>query len=176
MCCPTVSLIPGMSRYSLLKDTFGSIWIGGDASLHRYDAQTDWIRALSLPSDELQGFVRNIYRDRQGSIWLGTSHGLVRFDERTGKTKDFLHVDGDAETLSTNQVRAALESADGAFWVATNSSVDLLDRGTGKVSRHLSLRNPQQKLSPPSAIPTCDCWRISRGLFGLPPLATDWHS
>src|SRR5580700_10528313 len=54
VCCPTVSLIPGMSRYSLLKDTSGSIWIGGDASLHQYDAQTDRIRALSLPPDELQ--------------------------------------------------------------------------------------------------------------------------
>src|SRR5271155_1671989 len=58
VCCPTVSLIPGMSRYSLLKDASGKIWIGGDASLHQYDAQTDQIRALRLP-DELQGFVRN---------------------------------------------------------------------------------------------------------------------
>src|SRR5580658_3124471 len=144
VCCPTVSLIPGMSRYSLLKDTSGKIWIGGDASLHQYDAQTDRIRALRLP-EEPQGFVRNIYRDRQGFIWLGTSHGLVRFDERTGETKDFLHADGDAETLSSNQVRATLESGDGAFWVATNSNVDLLDRRTGKVSRRLSLRNPLQK-------------------------------
>ena len=145
VCCPTVSLIPGMSRYSLFKDASGAIWIGGDASLHRYDAQTDRIRTLSLLPDEIQGFVRNIYRDRQGSIWLGTSHGLVRFDEQTGDTKDLLHADGDAQTLSSNQVRATLESRDGIFWVATNSNVDLLDRRTGKVSRHLSLRNPLQK-------------------------------
>jgi signal transduction histidine kinase/ligand-binding sensor domain-containing protein len=89
--------------------------------------------------------VRNIYRYRQVFIWLGTSQGLVRFDERTAETKDFLHADGDAETLSSNQVRAAMESGDGSFWVATNANVDLLDRRTGKVSRHLSLRNPMQK-------------------------------
>lgn len=145
VCCPTVSLIPGMSRYSLFNDASGSIWIGGDASLHQYDAQADRIRALRLAPDELQGFVRNIYRDREGAIWLGTGHGLVRFDDRTGETKDFLQSDGDAETLSSNQVRATLESGDGAFWVATNSNVDLLDRRTGKVSKHLSLRNPLQK-------------------------------
>jgi len=144
-CCPTLSLIPGMSRYSLLKDASGNIWIGGDGSLHQYDSITDRISTLRWPPDELQGFVRNIYQDRQGSIWLGTSHGLVRFDERTGETKEFLHSDGDAETLSSNQVRATLESRDGVFWVATNSSVDLFDRRTGKVFRHLSLPNPLQK-------------------------------
>src|ERR1700678_3199581 len=81
-CCPTLSLIPGMSRYSLLKDTSGNIWIGGDGSLHQYDSLTDRIRTFRLPPDKLQGFVRNIYQDRQGAIWLGTSRGLVRFDER----------------------------------------------------------------------------------------------
>src|SRR5580704_19097025 len=37
-CCPTVSLLPGMSRYSLLNDGSGKIWIGGDESLHQYDS------------------------------------------------------------------------------------------------------------------------------------------
>ena len=42
-------------------------------------------------------------------------------------------------------MRAALESSDGSFWVATNSNIDLLDRRTGTVSRHFSLHNPSQK-------------------------------
>lgn len=78
VCCPTVSLIPGMSRYSLLKDTSGKIWIGGDASLHQYDAQTDRIHALRFRPDELQGFVRNIYRD--GRIWVGAQNSLYTYD------------------------------------------------------------------------------------------------
>jgi ligand-binding sensor domain-containing protein len=40
-CCPTVSLLPGMSRYALLNDGSGKIWIGGDESLHQYDSVTD---------------------------------------------------------------------------------------------------------------------------------------
>src|ERR1700722_14116785 len=64
-CCPTLSLIPGMSRYSLLKDASGKIWIGGDGSLHQYDSLTDRISTFQLPPDKLQGFVRNIYRDQQ---------------------------------------------------------------------------------------------------------------
>jgi signal transduction histidine kinase/ligand-binding sensor domain-containing protein len=144
-CCATVSLLPGMSRYALLKDDSGKIWIGGDESLHQYDSVTDRIRRFQFVPGDLQGFVRNVYRDRQGTIWLATSHGLVRFDQSTGNTKHFLHSDGDAETLGSNQVRSTLESRNGTFWVATNSSLDLLDRRTGKVLKHFSLRNPLQE-------------------------------
>ena len=144
-CCPTLSLIPGMSRYSLFKDGSGKIWIGGDGSVHQYDSLTDRIRRFRFPSEEIQGFVRNIYQDRQGTIWLATSHGLICFDQQTGETKDFLHREGDPDTLSSNQVRSTLESRDGAFWVATNSSVDLFDRLNGTVLKHFSLRNPMQR-------------------------------
>jgi ligand-binding sensor domain-containing protein/signal transduction histidine kinase len=144
-CCPTISLIPGMSRYSLFKDVSGRIWIGGEGSVHQYDSLTDQIRRLRFPTDEIQGFVRNVFQDQQGMIWLATSHGLVRFDEKTGETKDYLHREDDPDALSSNQVRSTLESRDGAFWVATNSTVDLLDRRKGTVLKTFSLRNPMQR-------------------------------
>jgi signal transduction histidine kinase/ligand-binding sensor domain-containing protein len=46
--------------------------------------------------------------------------------------------------LSNNFVRATLETKDGTFWVATNASVDIFDRQTGRVTQHLRLRNPFQ--------------------------------
>jgi ligand-binding sensor domain-containing protein/signal transduction histidine kinase len=144
-CCRTESLNPGTSRYSLLKDGSGKIWIGGDESLHQYDSVIDKIRRIPFRSGEIQGFVRNVYQDRQGMIWLATSHGLVRFDQRSGKTEDYIHRNGAPETLGSNQVRSTLESRDGAFWVATNSSLDLFDRATGKVSKRFFLRNPMQR-------------------------------
>src|SRR5580704_16049907 len=113
-CCPTLSLLPGMSRYSLFKDVSGKIWIGGDGSVHQYDSLTDQIRRFQFPTNEIQGFVRNVYQDRQGMIWFATSHGLIRFDQQTGETKEFFHRDGDPDTLSSNQVRSTLESRDGA--------------------------------------------------------------
>src|SRR5579863_9053727 len=48
-CCPTVSINPGTSRYSLFKDPSGKIWIGGDESLYQYDPFTDQIRSLRFP-------------------------------------------------------------------------------------------------------------------------------
>jgi ligand-binding sensor domain-containing protein/signal transduction histidine kinase len=144
-CCPTLSLLPGMSRYSLFKDVSGKIWIGGDGSVHQYDSLTDQIRRFQFPTNEIQGFVRNVYEDRQEMIWFATSHGLIRLDQKTGETKEFLHRNGDPNTLSSNQVRSTLESRDGAFWVATNFSVDLFDRRKETVLKRFSLRNPMQR-------------------------------
>ena len=143
-CCPTLSLVPGMSRYSLLNDGSGKMWIGGDESLHQYDSATDQIRRFPFHEGLLQGFVRSVYQDREGAVWLATTHGLIRFDAKTGQTETFLHRDGDAATLAANQVRSTVESRDRKFWVATNSTLDLFDRHTGKVIEHLSLRNPLQ--------------------------------
>jgi signal transduction histidine kinase/streptogramin lyase len=47
--------------------------------------------------------------------------------------------------LGSNFVRATLEAKDGTFWVATNTTLDILNRQTGRVTRHFSLRNPLQK-------------------------------
>ena len=41
--------------------------------------------------------------------------------------------------MSSNLVRAAIELQNGTFWVATTKAVDLFDRRTAKVQRHVSM-------------------------------------
>jgi ligand-binding sensor domain-containing protein len=67
-CCPTVSLLSEISRYPLLNDGSGKIWIGGDEPLHQYYSATDQILHFPFPKDVLQGFARNVYRDREKSL------------------------------------------------------------------------------------------------------------
>jgi ligand-binding sensor domain-containing protein/signal transduction histidine kinase len=143
-CCLGVSLLPGMARYALFRDHSGKIWIGADESLYQYDSKTERFSRLPFAPGELQGLVRNVNQDRTGMIWLATSRGLIRYNPANGETAHFLHNDGDSATLSSHQVRATLETKDGTFWVATNVSVDILDRQTGRVTEHLPLRNPLQ--------------------------------
>jgi ligand-binding sensor domain-containing protein len=78
-------------------------------------------------------------------MWLGTSRGLTKYNPSNGEAARFLHNESDSGTLGSNQVRATLEARDGTFWVATSVSLDIFDRHTGKVTQHLSLRNPLQK-------------------------------
>jgi ligand-binding sensor domain-containing protein len=67
---------------------------------------------------------------------------LIRYDPRNGETTRFTHHDNEPASLTTNFVRATLETKEGAFWVATNMSVDLFDRATGTVQEHFPLHNP----------------------------------
>ena len=77
-------------------------------------------------------------------IWLATSRGLTRYNPANGETVRFLHNESDPATFSTNFTRATLETRNGTFWVATNVSVDIFDRQTGKVTAHFLLRKPLQ--------------------------------
>jgi signal transduction histidine kinase/ligand-binding sensor domain-containing protein len=135
-------------RYTLLRDSIGRIWIGAEHSLYTYDSERERFSNIPVDATKLQGIIRSIGQDRAGNIWLSTNRGLTRFNPATGAAERFNHKDGDPTTLSTDYVRATLETADGTFWVATNSSVDMFDRRTGRATLHLSLRNPFQK--PPS--------------------------
>jgi ligand-binding sensor domain-containing protein/signal transduction histidine kinase len=143
-CCLGATLIPGMARFALLKDRSGKIWIGADESLYKYDPETERFSHLPFAPGLLQGLVRNVNQDRAGMIWLSTSRGLIQYNPANGETARFQHNDSESATLSNNFVRATLETKDGTFWVATNASVDIFDRQTGRVTQHLSLRNPLQ--------------------------------
>ena len=129
-------------RYSLFRGRKGAVWIGGDEALYRYDPDTERFQRMQLKHSDLQGLIRNINQDKFGTFWLSASKGLTRYDPENGATTRFSHHDNDPTSLGTNFVRATLETAEGAFWVATNMSVDLFDRVTGKVQEHFPLRNP----------------------------------
>ncbi len=132
-------------RYVLFRDSHGTLWIGAQHSLYKYDSEHERFAYVPLDSAKLQGIIRSIGQDHTGAIWLSTNRGLVRFDPVSGTVDRFAHRDGDPSTISADYVRGTLETKDGTFWVATSSSVDLFDRKTGTATLHFSLRNPLQK-------------------------------
>jgi len=132
-------------RYTLFRDRSGFIWIGASDSVYKYDSVTEQFKMLPIAPDKLQGLVRGINEDSAGIMWLATSRGLTRYNPRNGESARLVHDEADPATLGSNFVRATLEARDGTFWVATNTTVDIFDRKTGRVTHHFSLRNPLQK-------------------------------
>jgi ligand-binding sensor domain-containing protein/signal transduction histidine kinase len=132
-------------RYTVFRDRSRRIWIGAPDSVYKYDPATEQFATLPFAPDKLQGLIRGINEDRAGTMWLATSRGLTRYNPKNGETTRFVHKEGDQATLGSNFVRATLEAKDGTFWVATNTTLDILDRQTGRVTQHFSLRNPLQK-------------------------------
>jgi len=140
--------LSGTSIAALFKDRSGRLWVASDQFLDRYDPVTErFTHYRSDPHDSrlFQGEVNQINQDSAGIIWLATTNGLVGLDPATNQSVKYHHRDGDAASLSGNQVKSTFEEKDGTFWVASTNGLDVFDRPTGRVSARITLQSEGNK-------------------------------
>ena len=113
----------GRQVRALHEDRAGTLWIGTDGGLHRYDRDAGTFAAYthelenprSLSSDQ----VRALHEDRAGTLWIGTSDGLNRFEPETETFGHFRHDETDPASLSSDAVSTLFEDLAGTLWVGT---------------------------------------------------------
>ena len=124
---------------SLLVDHAGTLWVGCDRFLDRFDPATETFkhyRIYTEISNELPTPIERIREDHQGVLWLATEKGLSRFDPTSGRTTRYSHNPDDPSSIAANRINVAAEDREGRLWVASaKAQVDQLDSGTGKVLR-----------------------------------------
>ena len=139
--------LSGATIFALFKDRSGRLWVGSDAFLDMFDPATDKFTHFSGPGTAgIEGTVIDIRQDRRGLIWLASRKGLYRVDPANWQTVHYEHKADDPSTLSSNEIKSTFEEKDGTFWVATEEGLDIFDRNTGKVTRHISLMNGVEPL------------------------------
>ncbi len=123
---------------SLLVDHAGTLWVGCDRFLDRFDPATETFkhyRIYTEISDELPTPIECIREDHQGVLWLATEKGLYRFDPTSGLSKRYSHNPDDPSSIAANRINVAAEDREGRLWVASADGLDQLDSATGKVVR-----------------------------------------
>jgi ligand-binding sensor domain-containing protein len=99
---------------ALLQTGDGTIWIGTARGLNQ------WRNGQMLPAaagEKATDQVLSLATDRDGNLWAGMySTGLVRW--RDGQPRESLRAGADG--LPGNQVRALLQTRDGALWIGTS--------------------------------------------------------
>ena len=139
--------ISGATVYSLFKDRSARLWVGSDAFLDMFDPATDKFTHFSGPGTAgIDSLVLDVRQDRKGMLWVSSYQGLYRVDPTTWQTVHYRHEPDDPSSLSSNLLKSTLEEKDGTFWVVTEKGLDLFDRDTGKVTRHISLMNGVEPL------------------------------
>ncbi len=108
----------------------GSIWVGGNASLSRFDPATEKFERFEHDSTDASsitdGTVWSIFTDSRGVMWVGTTDdnpeagGLNRYDPATKSFKHYQHDPKNPESISTSGVTAIAEDLAGNMWVGTN--------------------------------------------------------
>ena len=70
----------------------------------------------SIPDNE----VRSLCIDKNQNIWVGTDNGLALFNPQTEKFITFKHVEGNNNSLLSNQILDIQQMKDGTLWIGTN--------------------------------------------------------
>ncbi len=134
--------LSGVFISSLFKDRSGSLWIGCDEFLDKFDPVTETFTHYRIDITGAQGEifpVTHISQDHMGILWLSTLRGLYRFDPSTGRIIRYRHDPHNPFSLSSGEIKATGEDKTGTFWVATSEGLDAFDRDTGKVTLHVPL-------------------------------------
>ncbi|WP_308756234.1 ATP-binding protein [uncultured Bacteroides sp.] len=115
--------------HSMLELEDGSILIGGQKGLYRYNPET---HVMDVPyRDMLPRLVRKLYRDSRHRIWVGTYRdGLYCIEN--GKISSYLTTDQDS--IGTSNVRTLLEDGRGELWVSVNGGVGRFNPQDGTLS------------------------------------------
>ncbi len=134
--------LSGVFISSLFKDRSGSLWIGCDEFLDKFDPVTETFTHYRIDTTGRQGEtvpVTNISQDHRGILWLATLRGLYRFDPSSGRIIHYRHDPHNPFSLSNDEIKGTGEDKTGTFWVATSEGLDAFDRDTGRVTLHVPL-------------------------------------
>src|SRR5712675_1611843 len=135
------SSISGSFITALFKDHNGSLWVGCNEFLNKFDSETETFTRYRV------SYVFDINQDAAGTLWLSTPTGLYALDPVNGNIRRYFHDQDEPASLESNDVKSTGEDREGGFWVATSEGLDSFDRRTGKVTLHIPLYEPSYPFS-----------------------------
>lgn len=116
------------------KDRRGLYWIFTQGGVCHYDREKNLLTPTEVLHSEIWRLDRpevyNLLVTGDSLVWIPADpHGLYRYNMNTGVFKNFRHVPGDPESLSSDKVRDIVEDDEGHLWIATyGGGLNLLSR------------------------------------------------
>jgi streptogramin lyase len=133
--------LSGVFISALFKDRDGTLWVGCDRFLNKFEPATETFARYPVP------YVNHISQDTAGTLWLATDSGLYSLDPATGRIRHYSHDPNDPSSLSSNIVKSSGEDKEGRLWVANSDGLDEFDRQTEKVTLHVPVHEPSREMS-----------------------------
>lgn len=135
---------------SVIKDRAGTLWVGCDSVVDKFDPVTETFTHYPIRTDQSTdsaGPVVHMCQDHLGFLWLATPTGLYKLEPLTGKVTRYTHDPSKPTSLSSNFISTMDEDRRGELWVASRGGLDEFDRETGKVKFHIPLDGYRNEFS-----------------------------
>jgi signal transduction histidine kinase/ligand-binding sensor domain-containing protein len=139
----TVSLNSILSFSADLQAPQKRLWLGTRAGAVQFDMENDrFVLSSCYPSDQTSlsnDVVWSLCRDVSGNIWFGTDHGISQFSQYNQRfsTLQRFYAGGKPLSLSTSNVHAMSEDADGRLWIGTwGGGVNMFDPRSLSITTH----------------------------------------
>jgi len=118
---------------SVLKDTDGTIWVGGDSGVQRLIKGTKVLEDIGRKTSNFGGVIA-LYENKKGDIWAASVDGLF---VKAYSEEIFRHYQttGGQMPLKGTGILSMFENAEGKLWLGTHSGLILLDLATGTINR-----------------------------------------
>lgn len=133
-------LLTSKGLFSGTVDTFGSIWIGTDKGIYKFDQSSSGFSHISHSSEKNEHNevnVRALFEDHAGNVWLGTMYNSLRIFDRTSGliTLPFKGFVPTKSVTGESVVNAILEDAFGNYWFGTRAGVYLKEAQSDSIKR-----------------------------------------
>ncbi|MGH7564489.1 MAG: two-component regulator propeller domain-containing protein [Gemmatimonadota bacterium] len=121
--------------YDVLVDRSGTLWVGTEAGLNRYDknaAKAGFARYTVNPASPvglIDSRISALYEDSKGRLWIGSVPGLSVFDSRRQHLTHYYHRYR-TYRYGWGEAIALLEGRDGRIWMSTASELMRFDPTT----------------------------------------------
>jgi diguanylate cyclase (GGDEF)-like protein len=115
--------LPNNRVQALAETSDGSLWIGTENGLTRYQAHefTNYSTHDGLPSDN----IRALWADPSGPLWITTSQGVRKWGGKRFER------DSSTEAAAGPSLRQVLPTPSGRVWVASDSGITDRSSGSG---------------------------------------------
>jgi len=131
------------SSYTIYTDTSGQLWVGTMEGLNRYNRAEDHFDRVGSTG----AMIIDIDEDNEGRLWLSSQGtGLWCYDAGKKQLKQYLHDEGDEQSLPNNQVNCTLVDQEGRLWIGTLGGLCYYDKRRDRFE-HIRLEVPSQNIT-----------------------------